>query len=464
MPTGFGATAADLIQFGFFAAGNPFVENYGVAPDFACGHHPYLPRWAVEGAEQWRNFLFVNKSRSDPRNGPGFYLAIYRASELGLLEAFDTWLHPDVTYEEFVDGVKARNGSLDLVESREFEYVTANGNRLTAEIWHREPVWVGVVGFPVIGAEVRRIEYGNRNSADAIGDAGNRKRPFLSGTVLTSPGEAIVKITNPSLKTTMTLDMSDPWHPRRIGEHGEIEEAGNNHEVWVDFDWQGSTEGDVFRPFNKIAAAIDAVAANGVVKIVPGTTIERLTISGRKRIRLVAPIGGVIIGARDPARRRAVASTTLPPDRPQRGDVWVQLGFPASAEKNIPGPFNDLASAVDAVAAGGTIRILPGVTHDRMTLSGRKPFTISAPVGGVVIGARPRSQAPGEVWVNFAWPRPGTGTRCDPYQSLDIASAAVARHGVVKALPGETTEWRIGTTNRFRLTAVNGRVTMRPRG
>jgi hypothetical protein len=39
------------------------------------------------------------------------------------------------------------------------------------------------------------------------------------------------------------------------------------------------------------------VADGGAVNIQPGSTPERLTIGGGKRFTLIAPIGGVTIGA-----------------------------------------------------------------------------------------------------------------------------------------------------------------------
>ncbi len=65
-----------------------------------------------------------------------------------------------------------------------------------------------------------------------------------------------------------------------------------------DFDWTGPEEGDFYHPFRSIAAAAAAVAENGVVKIMPGSTRERPFISGRKRLRMEAAIGGVSIGVR----------------------------------------------------------------------------------------------------------------------------------------------------------------------
>ena len=110
-----------------------------------------------------------------------------------------------------------------------------------------------------------------------------------------SPAEAVVEISNPYLRQKIKLDMSDPWHPKRTSETGEVEEAGSNHEVWVDFAWDGPGEGDFFHPFNTLAAATAAVADGGVVKIMPGSTPERLSLARNKRFRLDAPIGGVSI-------------------------------------------------------------------------------------------------------------------------------------------------------------------------
>ena len=91
--------------------------------------------------------------------------------------------------------------------------------------------------------------------------------------------------------------MSDQWHPKRTSETGEVEEAGNNHEVWVDFGWQGPNEGDFFHPFNTVAGAAAAVADGGMIKIMPGTTNETRLTNNNKRIRLVAPTGGVRLGS-----------------------------------------------------------------------------------------------------------------------------------------------------------------------
>jgi hypothetical protein len=92
--------------------------------------------------------------------------------------------------------------------------------------------------------------------------------------------------------------MHDPAHPKRLSETGEFEEAGSQNEVWVDFDSDRPEAGDFFHPFRTVAAAAAAVADNGVIKIVPGSTRERPRLSLHKRVRIEAAIGGVTIGRR----------------------------------------------------------------------------------------------------------------------------------------------------------------------
>lgn len=294
MPTGQSAgqgtqnMASQLIQFGSFSDEPGEVANYGVAPDFACGHRMYKPPW-VQGEVEGQ-FLFVRQGSAEP-NRPGFYLAIYEQENgFSLLEAHDVWLHPGLTFREFKDSVRARNPSLHIESGVPAQYTTHNGNRIQFVIWddeEREEADAGAV--------VLRVDYGEGDPADRIGDAGNITDKFLNGTIMNSPGEAVVQISNPFLGTTITLDLSDRWHPKRIDESGRVEQAGFNNEVWVDFDWRGPAEGDFYRPFNSLAAALAAVAEGGVIKIMPGRTSEKPLLRG-KRVRLLAPIGGVVLG------------------------------------------------------------------------------------------------------------------------------------------------------------------------
>ena len=289
-------SARELIQFSHFSENQGEVANYGVAPDLAFGHTVYLPGWcldAIDINERRGKFVFVNKS--DPKGGPGFYLALLRDGDFTVMEAFDTWLHPGVTFDQFRSGVWEKNKLLSqsgLNSNVEFQYTTQNGNQLRIVIWVN-----GERDNTVFGAKVLRIDYGTGDPTDRLGDAGNNTQPFLSGTIMNSPAEGVVEITNPYLGTKITLDMRDARHPRRISENGEIEEAGSQHEVWVDFGWNGASEGDFFRPFKTVAAAVAAVADRGVIKFMPGSTSEKPLFPPEKKIDLVAPIGDVRIGA-----------------------------------------------------------------------------------------------------------------------------------------------------------------------
>jgi len=78
----------------------------------------------------------------------------------------------------------------------------------------------------------------------------------------------------------------------------QISTSGPPHEVWVDFASQGPHEGDASHPFKTIAEAVAVVTNGGTVKIMPGSSSERHITSNNKRVTLVAPNGGVTIGAR----------------------------------------------------------------------------------------------------------------------------------------------------------------------
>jgi hypothetical protein len=171
-------------------------------------------------------------------------------------------------------------------------YTTQNGNRVGFVIWNVGDEY----GARVDGVDSSR---GRDARIDSFGDASHQfPVRFLNGTVMNSKEEGVVEITNHFLETKIRLDMHDQWRPKRTSETGEVEEAGSNHEVWVNFGWTGPSEGDFFRPFNTITAAAAAVADGGVIKIMPGWTSERPFLANNKRMRLVAPIGGVTIGVR----------------------------------------------------------------------------------------------------------------------------------------------------------------------
>jgi hypothetical protein len=273
------------------------VHNYGIAPDFLCGQLLELPRWcsdAINASHRQGKFDFVNKRGPDGK--PGFYLAILRDNGFAVIEAFDTWLHPGLSFDDFRAHVWARNHQLSadgLSEFGELTYTTENGNVIRFEMWaeHEDD------DVPSHGALIHSIEWSGNDPTDKLPEATSYR--FLKGTVLNSVGDGVVRISNPFLDQTITLDMSDPRHPRRVSERNETEAAGANQEVWLDFGWIGvdASAGDFFRPFRTLATAVSAVAAAGVVNIVPGASAERGVLNAGKRLRLHAPIGGVRIGS-----------------------------------------------------------------------------------------------------------------------------------------------------------------------
>jgi hypothetical protein len=414
MPTGFAISgAADLIQFGSFSMKHKFVtqwsflwfdvaetntvlleqvQNYGVAPDFACGHQISLPDWVSrfpsEGVEDGirmdprvtPGFSFVDAKASAP--GPGFYLAIYQQAPGGpaAMEAFDTWRDPTLSFRDFKHGVLSRNASLRVLSNEAVTWTTTSGNRITFVTWIAQ----NDIGKHS-GALVREVTYADPNHVDALDRADHITERLVNGTILRSDAYARVTIANPALKSTLTLDFTDPAHPRRMdSQTGETEVAGFGHEVWLDFANRGPAEGDACRPYGTLAAAIDAVAEAGTIRIVPGRTRAREPIGGSKSFRLVAPIGGVTLGAADDT---PVIEAELLEGLSNR-DVWVQFDWPPINRGDAPWLFDRLADALAVVADGGTVNIEPGTTPERLEIgAGGKRLTLVAPIGGVRIGA-----------------------------------------------------------------------------
>jgi hypothetical protein len=91
------------------------TENYGVAPDFACGETYHFPAWTGVPHEEDGIFFVDKKARR--RELPGFFLAIIKQGGFVVLEAFDTWLHPEeVTFEDFRRHVIDKNFILRTVK------------------------------------------------------------------------------------------------------------------------------------------------------------------------------------------------------------------------------------------------------------------------------------------------------------------------------------------------------------
>jgi hypothetical protein len=323
-------SATPAPENGISYADHGATENYGVAPDFACGVGIHLPAWTgipsigdglffvnqrvrilppitlraafklaglpaqegVRGLAKQYGFpasfsirpLVDAVNESGAGHPAGFYLAVHRWGDFVVLEAFDTWRHPEVSYEDFQARVRSNGPASAPVSGQEAVYTTFFGNRIHYVIWKNLEV-----DNHVRGSKILSIEYGDGHPMDTLVDAGNDTEPFLSGTILKSPRDGIVEIHNPSLGTTLTLDWSDPRRLVRIAENGDVQQAGDGDEVWVDFDWTGPMEGDFYRPFSTLEGALNAVKDRGVIRIMTGSRKERLTI--HKRVRLTT-VGG----------------------------------------------------------------------------------------------------------------------------------------------------------------------------
>ena len=288
--------AVQLVQLGSFSAQPPgplaFVSaaNYGVAPDFACGHQLRMPVWL--GPANEAGFTFVDRRSAMPGHSPGFYLAILRHDGITALEALDTWLHPEVSFADFTAGVLARNGAVQLASNQTTTWHTWNGNRVDFVVWNSYEQ-----DLTMSGAKVLSVAYGGVDVADAVGDAGNTTNRFLAGTVMASNTAGLVDVRNPALATSIRLDLRNRTHPRRTDESGRMEWAGDHEEVWADFDWAGAQSGDVAQPMATMAAAEALVDEGGTVRMVPSDSTERTPIGASgKYFRMFAPIGGVTIG------------------------------------------------------------------------------------------------------------------------------------------------------------------------
>ena len=214
----------------------------------------------------------------------GFYLAVHRWGDFVVLEAFDTWRHPEVSYEDFQARVKSNSPTSSPMSGQEAVYTTFFGNRIHYVIWRNLEL-----DNHIRGSKVLWIEYGDGDPMDTLVDSGNDTDPFLSGTILKSPRDGMVEIHNRSLGTKLTLDWSDTQRLVRISENGDVQQAGAGYEVWVDFDWTGPMEGDFYRPFSTLEGELNAVKDGGVIRMMTGSRHERLTI--HKRVRLTA-VGG----------------------------------------------------------------------------------------------------------------------------------------------------------------------------
>ena len=299
-PAGY-AEAANLVQLLSFSD-QPVLdhpgatENYGVAPDFACGFGIWLPPWTRIPQADDGVFRFFD-SHAALGNGPaGFFLAVQQWQGFVVLEALDTWRHPEVTFVTFQGQVNRSNGALRLQSGVPAVYTTWCGNRIHFVVWSNTEI-----DNHVRGSKILSIEYAQGSPLDTLADAGNptAPAPYLSGTVLKTPNPGRIEIVNAARGSGLSLDWTDPNHLVRVdeaglAEHAGVDPQGRAFDVWVRFGASGAAEGDVCRPFGSLASALAATADGGTIHVLPGSGGQRGSLrGGRINVRLTAPLGGV---------------------------------------------------------------------------------------------------------------------------------------------------------------------------
>ena len=136
MPTGSGLTLESMIQFGHYTNdvinNDPVKYHMGVALDFACGAG-VLHTAEINNADlkdRQGPWTFLNRSHAGQQTA-GYYLALYDGSIFGdsvaLLEAYDTWLHPALSFDQFKSNVLGLHGSTRFSGTGTNTYVTQSG-------------------------------------------------------------------------------------------------------------------------------------------------------------------------------------------------------------------------------------------------------------------------------------------------------------------------------------------------
>ncbi len=320
MPTGFGASITDLIRFESattLAKNNvPYdtptyllfanTVNMGVAPNFACGllpqvpgHYKSAPNAYHEVPTDGGKWLFVNRAGVYAHKAPyGYYIALYRGNRalesncvtilpevelcatrivtsvpdaFGFLEVFDTYLNQNLTFDQFMAGVLARNGSLDYYMNTPNTYITASG------------------------VSIQFVCQSTNLQANIIAISDDSPLPFpfgglTSGNIINSDGLGMITIDNPALGRRLRLDLHTAVQtPRRFEEISGAEQ-------WLDWGYVGPETGAYAKPFNTLEEAVGAMPVGGILKIRPGSRAGPYAIT--KAMTLTAPEtfpGGVVV-------------------------------------------------------------------------------------------------------------------------------------------------------------------------
>ncbi len=231
MPTAGGIDRAEFIRIDG-ARGDHARRNTGVAPGFACGLNPEIPKAYKSCSHPEGRWTFVDASgRSDSARSYGFYAAVYQelcTTDLGVAVAgvggtfgfFEVAAADGLSFEDFRRRVREQNGSRTYSAEGENEYVTVSGQHIRFTPIPSGNKYRWVISSDAISSDVTTW-------------------PLAQGDIVNSEGKSgLVFIDNPFLNKRLVLDMRHHLEPRRFGEcttnsRGLLQSSWGNFELVV---------------------------------------------------------------------------------------------------------------------------------------------------------------------------------------------------------------------------------------
>jgi hypothetical protein len=237
MPTGHLVNADDMIRFDGYGGESVVSESNGddadkarnriqtcVAPDFACGLLPMVPKFYTPpnqtacfqmrdaacaqtqtSSAPWTFIDFATNPLCNNRPIGGFYAAVYREPQSQAWGFFEVHPRdPNLSFQKFVEGVCTRNKTKTFSDSQTNTYVMTSGTTIqfniplsTANKYDWPLVSTGNPGLDQLGTDIGQW-------------------PLASGEILNSVGHSgIVTFNNPGTGQRLILDFSDFGEPKR---------------------------------------------------------------------------------------------------------------------------------------------------------------------------------------------------------------------------------------------------------